>query len=80
MLPSPYNLETIQTRAFLLHLESAALLSLLFGFEGQLTPQMIVDQFYKFDTAYQLLKSRVDAVHHSLETGHDPDRELFTHR
>lgn len=80
MLAPYYNLETIQSHALQVNLQSAALLALLLGADGELTPQLIIEQFAEFESSYQLLKSRVNAVQASLSAGHDPDRRLFLSR
>ena len=77
MLTSNYSLKTIQSHAYHLNVQSTSFFASLLGANGQLTPQMIVDQFSELDQSYQLLKSRVEAVQQSLDSGHDPDRYLF---
>ncbi|MBX9257300.1 hypothetical protein H1Q63_25830 [Desmonostoc muscorum CCALA 125] len=79
MLSPNYELETIQTDAFELITKSRDLGWLVFGLTDELTPRTMIEQFTELDKAYQSLKSQIDAVQNSLDSGHDPDRYLFNY-
>lgn len=77
MLTPNYDLRDIQSLAFQLNLETHELFSCFVGSTGELTPQIIIDQFTSFEESFNQLKEQVDAIKQSIEVGHDPDRGLL---
>jgi hypothetical protein len=74
-----YDLDSIQSDAFELITEARKLGWHIFGLTDEVTPRTVIENFTELDRVYQSLKSQIDAVQKSLNSGHDPDRHLFTY-
>lgn len=77
MLQPDYDLGAIQSDAFELITEARKLGWHIFGLTDEVTPRTVIENFTELDKVYQSLKSQIDAVQKSLDSGHDPDRYLF---
>lgn len=77
MLTPNYDLRNIQSLAFQLNSETNQLFCCFVGATGELTPQIIIDEFTAFEELFNQLKDQVDAIKQSIDSGHDPDRFLI---